>query len=228
MRLLRDVLRSGAVSLAVLAACFHMEFVRAEGGQQTSRPVIQEIVVTGAKGLHCPIRFRDPYVGRITDDSYALDITPYPRNGLAQLFLTFECVSSDDTNRIRNIVSARYNQREEHWEEDYSAISADEIPLVKPVTRSFLFQTANSQGIGITRDAINGEPRMRDRGFAFCLRHPPVVLCGYTPQIARPYYKHSDLLPFAMTIVKSIEFIDESPSIGADHSKTAICAASKC
>jgi hypothetical protein len=143
----------------------------------------------------------------VTDSLYK------PGNHRGELFLEFKCISSDDTEQIKHTLSARYDERRQQWQRDVDGL----LPVEQRTTHNFPVSAVNSEGFAVTYDAINGEPRTRSRGFAFCLRHPPVMLCGSTSQIARPYYKQSNLLPFALTIVKSIEFSD-SPTSASGNS----------
>jgi hypothetical protein len=64
---------------------------------------------------------------------------------------------------------------------------------------------------GVTQDAVTGDPETRDRAFRFCLRHPPVMLCGSVLAIARPYRSKVGLMPYALTLINSIEFVSIEP-----------------
>jgi hypothetical protein len=165
-------------------------------------------VTVGEDELSCPIRISDPYGGRLTPTRYVLDHVPCRGNGPRELYIQLSCVSSADGETLRSFVPATFDQDTSQWKEDLSATSTEDLAMLKPVTQIFPLQAANSSGIAVTQEAVNGDERTRDRRFAFCLRHPPVMLCGGTSQIARPYYKNSDLLPFALRIVRSIEFVD--------------------
>jgi len=165
-------------------------------------------VTVGEDGRSCRISISDPYGGRLTPTRYVLDHFPSRKNGLGELYIQLSCVSSTDGETIRSFVPATFDEDTSQWKEDFSATSTEDLAVLKPVTLIFPLHAANSSGIAVTQDAVNGDERTRDRRFAFCLRHPPVMLCGGTSQIARPYYKNSDLLPFALDIVRSIEFVD--------------------
>ncbi|WP_155623896.1 hypothetical protein [Burkholderia territorii] len=199
---------------------FFLTFCWATSGhaEQPTKEVKQIVVTTD--GVQCPIRLVDPYNARVTETRYVLDHFPYRRTGIGELYLQFECVNSNDAEAIRNIVPASFDENGKQWKEDFSALSAEDVALLKPVTRIFPLEAANSTGIAVTQEQTNGDPKTRDRRFAFCLRRPPVMLCGGTPQIARPFYQKSDLLPFALTVVKSIEFID-APDDGARAASAA-------
>jgi hypothetical protein len=168
-------------------------------------PVLKKMIVK-TNGNACPITIKDPYHGRLTETRYVTDhfYTTGGRRG--ELFLQLECLRSEDVEQIRHILSARYDERRQRWESDVDGL----LPVEKRATHNFPVNAANSEGFAMTFDAINGDPKSRARAFAFCLRRPPVVLCGSSTQIARPYYKKSDLLPFVLALVRSITFIDGS------------------
>ncbi len=168
---------------------------------------VKETVVSS--GSHnCPIRLNDPYGGRLDGDSYVLIHLPYRKTGLAVLSLSFLCTSSDDAESPRRIVFAKYDNQRERCESDFSALSSDDLALLKPVTRKFNLRAVNSSGAGVTQDAINGNPETRDRSLGFCLRHPLLMLCGSVPAVARPYYNKAGLMPYVLTLLRSIEFVD--------------------
>ncbi|WP_156443089.1 hypothetical protein [Burkholderia sp. RF4-BP95] len=206
------------VITAAIGFCLTLCWATSGHAEQPTKEVKQIVVTTD--GVQCPIRLVDPYNARVTETRYVLDHFPYRRTGLGELYLQFECANSNDAEAIRNIVSASFDENGKQWKEDFSALSAEDVALLKPVTRIFPLEAANSTGIAVTQEQTNGDPKTRDRRFAFCLRHPPVMLCGGTPQIARPFYQKSDLLPFALTVVKSIEFID-APDDGARAASAA-------
>lgn len=206
------------VITAAVGFCLTFCWATSVHAEQPTKEVKQIVVTTD--GVQCPIRLADPYNARVTETRYVLDHFPYRRTGLGELYLQFECVNSNDAEAIRNIVPASFDENRKQWEEDFSALSAEDVALLKPVTRIFPLEAANSTGIAVTQEQTNGDPKTRDRRFAFCLRHPPVMLCGGTPQIARPFYQKSDLLPFALTVVKSIEFVD-MPDDGARAASAA-------
>jgi hypothetical protein len=162
-------------------------------------------MVVKTNGNACPITIKDPYHGRLTETRYVTDhfYTTGRRRG--ELFLQLECIRSEDVEKIRHILSARYNERRQRWERDVDGL----LPVEKQATHNFPVKSINSEGFAVTFDAINGDPKSRARAFAFCLRRPPVMLCGSSTQISRPYYKESDLLPFALTLIRSISFIDD-------------------
>jgi hypothetical protein len=171
---------------------------------------VKQLVVT-TDGRHCPIRLVDPYNARVTENRYVLDNFPDEKVreiGLGQLFLNFTCLNSDDAEGARQYVAARFDNHNGRWKPDFFGYSSDDIALLKPVTHIFRLRATNSSGVGLTQDAVTGDPKTRDRYFGFCLRRPPIMLCGESLAIARPYYNETGLMPYARAILQSIQFID--------------------
>jgi hypothetical protein len=64
----------------------------------------------------------------------------------------------------------------------------------------------NSEGAIIADDDLIGEPARRSRRLSFCLRKPPVTLCGSSEEVKRLNDPRSNLLPYALLILRSIRF----------------------
>jgi hypothetical protein len=163
---------------------------------------VVKTVVVKSYDLRCPIQITDPYGGELTSTGYTLTHPP-KKMMFGSLDLEFECLSVDDVKNILFAVSGAYDETLGSWRQDMSAL----LPEEQSETRTFPIRAANSTGFGKTRDSILRDFQNRD--FAFCLRHPPVVICGKTPHIAGPDYKRTDLMPYALKIIKSIRFVDD-------------------
>ena len=169
-----------------------------------AKPTLSVIKTAVVKGhnLHCPIQITDPYGGELTSTGYAL-MHPPKKMMFGTLVLELKCFSVNNVENILFTVSGVYDETLGSWRQDMSAL----LPEEQSETRTFPIRAANSTGFGKTRDSILRDYENRD--FAFCLRHPPVVLCGKAPHIAGPDYKRDDLMPYALTIIKSIRFVDD-------------------
>jgi len=202
-------------SIAAAGFCLALNWAASVQAGQPANEIKQVVVQTD--GNSCSIRMADPYGGRLTETGYDLIGLPYRKTGLEVLSLFFKCLRSDDQEHIKYTVSATYEEQKDQWIPDVSWLTSEE----QRATRIFPLHGVDSAGVGMTRDAINGDEEARDRAFAFCLRHPPVMLCGSTSQIARPYYNKTGLMPYALAIIKSIEFID-TPDVGARAASDAV------
>jgi hypothetical protein len=143
--------------------------------------------VVSTEGKTCPIRITDPFGGRLTESGYDLIGPPYKETNVEVLSLYLECASSDDADAAKRFVYANFDLQHEKWQPDFTSLSQEDLALLKPVTRIFPLKAINSSGVGVTQDAVNGDPKQRSRAFTFCLRHPPVMLCGSTSTIAYPH-----------------------------------------
>ena len=170
---------------------------------------MKEVVVT-TDGIQCPIRINDVYGGDLKEPYYALQGLPWRELGLGGFELELTCLTPDNVGRIRYNVSATYDECEGTWIKDFSLLDSD----ARRATRIFPIRAVNSDGLAMTRDDTTGDEANRTRYFGFCLRHPPILLCGRSPQIASLLRggSKSGLLPYALTIIKSIEFIDGANS----------------
>lgn len=165
--------------------------------------------VKSTKGKTCQIRITDPFGGKLTESSYELTDLPYKKTNVEYLSLYLECASSDDADAAKRFVYAIFDVQHGTWQPDFTSLSEEDLALLKPVTRIFSLKAINSSGVGVTQDAVNGDSKQRSRAFTFCLRHPPVMLCGSTSTIAYPYYSKSGVMPYALRILSSLEFVDD-------------------
>jgi hypothetical protein len=188
-----------------------------------TKPALEFVknVVVKSYDLRCPIQITDPYGGELTSTGYTLTHPP-KKMIFGTLVLELKCFNVNNVENILFAVSGVYDETTGSWRQDMSALSPEE----QYSTRTFPIRAVNSTGFAKTRDSILRNSRNRD--FAFCLRHPPVVICGKTPHIAGPDYKRTDLMPYALTIVKSIRFVDDqddtaeaTPASTASHAEGA-------
>ena len=177
--------------------------------------------VVSTEGKTCPIRITDPFGGKLTESGYDLIGLPHKETNVEVLSLYLECASSDDADATRRFVYANFDVKHGRWQPDFTSLSHEDFALLKPVTRIFPLKATNSSGVGVTQDAVNGDPKQRSRAFTFCLRHPPVMLCGGTSTIAYPYYSKSGVMPYALRILKSLEFVDDRDN-GANPIPTSV------
>lgn len=164
-----------------------------------SKSIEVKQVTISAEGYSCPIQISDPYGGRLDEDGYELKDLPNKKIGLEGLSLYLVCFSVNDTKHIRYSVAATYDKGKGRWKKDVSFVPRGE----RPTTKVFPLRGVNSSGVGMTREATTDDPR----SFAFCMRHPPVVLCGGLPASGRLYAHRDDWMPYALSIINSIQFV---------------------
>ncbi|SAL80543.1 hypothetical protein AWB71_06145 [Caballeronia peredens] len=174
----------------------------------------QAVITTGTQS--CAINFNDPYGGWISGNSYAVDDLPFNKTGIGNFSITFACVSSVDTDAIRDYTIAKYNEQEKRWEADFSGLSESDRKLLAPVTKWLSVKAVNSSGFGALQDIVTGDPEIRSTSLGFCLLHPPVALCGSAPVVAIPFHNKVGVVPMVLKVIESIEFVD-APVKGNIH-----------
>ena len=135
-------------------------------------------------------------------------------------YLGFACY--DDTADVIGSDPVRYDEQSKRWKRDMQrffdaqvSFEPDTKKRYDKATHFFELTAKNSQGFAFTQDDLIGEERGRRRMLRYCLFHPPKVLCGdgemgYVQDIKR--HPKNDLTSYALKILRSIEFLDESAS----------------
>lgn len=157
------------------------------------------IVETGS--YKCPIKLRDLYNAAITNDSYTL-VIPNTKSGQPDRLLMYLTCTSSTSEAVRKETLASFNAEKNQWELD-SAISPDKASV-------FPLRRIADAGVGVTiDDDTNSERRFEFyRNFSFCLRKPPIAVCGGGRVKQLSPSKSTDLLPYALKVVESIEFVE--------------------
>ncbi|HWP20667.1 MAG TPA: hypothetical protein VNO84_16170, partial [Burkholderiaceae bacterium] len=100
---------------------------------------------------------------------------------------------------------------------------ADE-PLFKGALHTHQVRAVNASGWAVGVDDVIGDERYRTRTLYYCIIHTSKAVCGDSkmgllPEIRRNP-KH-DLTPYALKILRSIEFIDEAAEAARPSSEPA-------
>lgn len=92
--------------------------------------------------------------------------------------------------------------------------------------RIYEMKSVNAQGFAYTLDDVTGEESTRRRVLHYCLFRDKKAVCsgwdtrmGYLPEIRR--HPARDLTPYALRILRSIEFVDEAPQAAPTASQPA-------
>lgn len=151
-----------------------------------------------ATGLTCPIRFIDPYFGYLSSPSYEAE---------HKAPIGMRCFDSDD-GTVRH-GWAKFEEAQQRWQ---VSLPPEDEELFAGKTRIYQLTNSNASGWVVTIDDATGEEFGRRRMLHYCLIHPPKALCGsgemgYIEDIRR--HPKNDLTPYALKILRSIEFLDE-------------------
>ncbi|PPE65673.1 hypothetical protein C1704_13680 [Caldimonas caldifontis] len=122
-------------------------------------------------------------------------------------YLRFICYDADS-----EVVTNGWGKRLPSGEWVASVSSSDE-PLFRGALRAHQVHSVNASGWAVAVDDVIGDERYRLRRLYYCVIHEPKAVCGHSEmglltQIRR-HPKH-DLTPYALKILRSIEFLDDA------------------
>jgi hypothetical protein len=137
------------------------------------------------------------------------------------LYLRFICHDADP-EALSQSAPLRYDARAQTWRKDMQKLYdlyIEPSPSFKReldrAVRIHEMKSVNAQGFAYTLDDVTGEESTRRRVLYYCLMHGPKAVCnsfdtrmGYLPDIQRN--PRNDLTPYALKILRSIEFIDDA------------------
>lgn len=123
----------------------------------------------------------------------------------------FSCHSQfDDVNEVAKEYGGHFELEEKKWVPDFPGASADDVLQLKEITRTLPLQSKNGHGFYTIQDDTVGEPNRRVRHISYCLFHEKKAICGFgdVKRLADP---KDDMLPYALKILRSVEFTDTDP-----------------
>ncbi|GAB5099312.1 hypothetical protein [Caballeronia sp. HLA56] len=190
-----------------LAVCFIALGLHSASSAKSEPNERKELLVSSGNH-HCSIGFKDPYGGWISGNSYAVDDLPYKKTGIGSLAITFVCLSSSDAGSIRDYTLARYDAQKGRWFTDLSGVSARDKKVLVPAVQWLSVKAVGSSGLVVLQRMIVGDPQNRSVSLGFCLLRAAVALCGSAPVVAVPRFSKTGVIPEALKIIESIEFLD--------------------
>lgn len=169
----------------------------------------------------CDFQFKDTFHGSISAPSNAnkfesADYYATMRVGGTEqsLAFNFSCRSEfRDVNEVAIDYGGHLQPVTKKWIPAFPGASVDEVSRLKEVTKTFPLDSANGHGFYMIQDETVGEPNRRVRHFSYCLFHETKAICG-DGQVKRLVDAKSDMLPYALKILRSVEFSDTSAEAG--------------
>lgn len=167
-------------------------------------------------GTGCRIRLNVPSVARVSGGSHGRgsgSVTIENPLHLSQktyvepLRLRFICYDPDD-----EVVTDGWGKRLPNGQWVASVPPADE-PLFKGALHTHQVQAVNASGWAVGVDDVIGDERYRTRTLYYCIIHTSKAVCGDSKMGLLPDIRRNpkhDLTPYALKILRSIEFIDEA------------------
>lgn len=166
----------------------------------------------------CTISFSDFHFGYLPDDKFyhlnkwpfssacykATDPDPSKPNLADGLSVNFDAKTNrwvSDKNRFE--VHLRAQGMDEDWVKKYA--DAD---------RFHELTTQTAKGFAMTRDDVIGDESRRERYLHYCLIREPKAICGQGVMGTLKDIKKrpkTDLTPYALKILRTIEFVDADP-----------------
>lgn len=175
-------------------------------------------------GNGCAIRILDRLNGHAASGapggmpgyaSYWTDKPPI-KTQIDKFRLVFQCIypMPKNINDIAHQYGAEYDQNKKKWVAYY--VSTRDRGLLASVSRIYAVKAINATGFVRTTDETLGDPTLRVRFSSYCLFHENKSLCG-NGQVMMLADPKGNLLPYALAVLRSIEFIDAPSSTSAPH-----------
>jgi hypothetical protein len=178
----------------------------------------------GKKGSRLPIDLSE---SGVSPDPYSRSdvVTSSPqseprKSTMKSLKLDMECDDKQDPDSEgpdTNNHGAKYVRLKKVWEKDLDRwfdstdLEGDGRKILDKATRVVNIKAVNSKGFAQLTDDIIGNERGRRRNMNFCLFHPPKALCGDGVVAQLDDGAKGDLTQYTLEILKSIEFLDDTP-----------------
>ena len=190
-------------------------------------------------GTGCRIRLNVPSAARVSGGSHGRGsgsvtienpLHLSQRTYVEPLRLRFICHDADP-EALSESAPLRYDAPSQTWQKEMQklyGLYTDPDPSFKRqldrAVRIYEMKSVNAAGFAFTLDDVIGDERGRIRYFRYCLFRGPKAICGQTDVgllvDIRRNPKH-DLTPYALKILRSIEFIDEAATPSSVASQPA-------
>lgn len=180
---------------------------------------ISDLRPTGVHGTApCRLRFVDPFFGHLGDDDYYASKMP------------FQMGCFENSDKIAEGSPTRFNGATKKWVRHFegrisgannAGLSPSELKKLDRAIHFFELSSVNASGFAYTEDDVTGEERYRVRWLHYCLIRPPTALCGTGNMGLLKDGPKADLTSYAMRILRSVEFLDDSPSPSSSPASSA-------
>lgn len=166
----------------------------------------------------CTISFSDFHFGYLPDDKfYRLNKWPF----------SSACYKATDPDpskpNLADGLSVNFDVKANRWVKDRSRFEAhlraqgmeeEWVKKYADADRFYELTTQTAKGFAMTRDDVIGDESRRERHLHYCLIREPKAICGQGVMGTLKDIKKrpkTDLTPYALKILQTIEFVDEHP-----------------
>jgi hypothetical protein len=170
----------------------------------------------------CRFKFTDPFFGYLSDEWY------YSRSKIPFGFMCYNATDPDPSKpNLADGFSVNFDMKAKRWVSDRSRFEAhlraqgmDEEWVKKYADADHFYEltTKTAKGFAMTRDHVIGDESRRERHLHYCLIREPKAICGQGVMGTLDDIKKrpkTDLTPYALQILRTIEFVDDESSNGA-------------
>ncbi|MBP0592067.1 hypothetical protein J8I87_20510 [Paraburkholderia sp. LEh10] len=173
------------------------------------------VLDVGLQVQSCVFRFKDALDGSVNRPSeennfeWAGYSATVKVSGEEESFgFNFSCHSNfSDINEVATDYGCYFNSEQNKWLPAFPGASPDEVSRLRKVTKTFPLTSKNGHGFYMIQDETVGEPDRRVRHISYCLFHETKAICGLG-EVKRLVDAKSDMLPYALRILRSVEFLD--------------------
>lgn len=214
-----------AQAAGVLFFAISVDSSLADPTKKARIPAVHEVKM----GSGCNIRLSDPYggtAGSALPLSGGYNVEPAPaKSSLDKLGIGWRCLPADHEDVLANmklsettglwsvdlsqIISSRQTQNEQKWALRWFSKNYKVVQLKAVNSRGYAVIDSSQTEFGTTptENVVNAQ-KEGPIYLSFCLVHSPQAVCGLGLMGHKQEGHKADLTPYALKIIRSIEFID--------------------
>ena len=121
-------------------------------------------------------------------------------------YLGFTCCAADDGIATKGW--ATYDDSSKKWKINLSPHDAE---MFVNAHKTYQIKALNAQGWAVTINDVTGDEQWRQRHLHYCLIKDAKAVCGNGEMGYLRSGRKGNLTPYALQILRSIEFIDDTP-----------------
>jgi len=183
------------------------------------------VTLPGKKGVRVPSNSDQTAVsGNPEMRQGGMVAAPYPppwKSSLPSIGFNLYCYDKNDPKQLHTY--GVLNEKNQRWIKDVSLMRKslkdsedgfEKVYAEQIIATTYVYdiRARNAHGWADTFEELTGDERGRKRYMSFCLFHQKKTLCGNGTVAQLAEGRKGDLTPYALEILKSIEFLSDGPS----------------